>query len=182
MIHSRLDRVVVVGTSGSGKTNLAKRLSRALQAPHIELDALHWGPDWAARAPERFRSLVVGEVAGSRWIVDGNYSVVRDIVWRRATTLVWLNYGFGVVFLRALRRTARRTVMREELWAGNRESLIRSFFTRDSILWWVIRTYRRRRREYPRLLQSGEFAHLEVLEFRKPAHAEEFLARLEGIA
>src|SRR5436305_799712 len=39
-------RLVVVGTSGSGKTTLAREIARRRALPHVELDALHWGPNW----------------------------------------------------------------------------------------------------------------------------------------
>ena len=43
-----MKRISVVGSSGSGKTTVARRIAEALDAPHVELDELHWGPDWAA--------------------------------------------------------------------------------------------------------------------------------------
>ena len=97
-----LQRVVVVGTSCSVKTTLANSLSEKLSSPHIELDAIHWLPDWVPRPSEEFRKLTNVAIAKESWVVDGNYSnSVRDLVWPRATALVWLNYPFRVVFWRA---------------------------------------------------------------------------------
>ena len=132
----------MVGTSCAGKTTLARQLSRALGAPHIELDAIHWQPNWEARSAEEFRQLVGDAVAGERWVVDGNYSVSRDIVWGRATAIVWLNYSFRVVLWRALYRTTRRVISREELFSGNRETFRQAFLSRDSIILWATTTYR----------------------------------------
>ena len=84
-------RIVVVGISGSGKSSLATALARMLDCPHVELDALHWGPQWSERSAEEFRALAEAAVSGSRWVVDGNYQAVRDIVWPRAQLVVWLN-------------------------------------------------------------------------------------------
>lgn len=92
-------RVVVIGTSGSGKTYLAARLAAALGYPHIELDTLHWLPDWQERSLEDFRTRVTAAAAGETWVADGNYSKVRDILWRRATSLVWLNYSRAIASL-----------------------------------------------------------------------------------
>jgi adenylate kinase family enzyme len=133
---------------------------------------------WTARAPSEFRSLVAEVVASDRWIVDGNYSHVRDLIWSRATGIVWLNYSFGLIFARALRRTIRRAVHQEELFSGNRESFRGAFLSRDSILWWVISTYRRRRRQYRELLQARDLPHLVVHEFTRPNDAEAFLSSL----
>jgi adenylate kinase family enzyme len=149
---SILPRVVVVGTSCSGKTTFARRLADRCAIPHIELDELHWRPNWEAQPIEVFRRSVRAAAAESDWVIDGNYSKVRELVWPRATDIVWLNLPFRVVFWRALSRTGRRVISREELFAGNRESLWRALFDPESIPWWVIRTYHRRRREYAALL------------------------------
>ena len=58
-----------------------------------------------------------------RWFVDGNYSVVQDVVWDRADTVVWFDLPYVRVMARTVRRTLRRTVTREELWNGNKEPL-----------------------------------------------------------
>ena len=173
MDRKRLERVAVIGTSCAGKTTLARSLSRALGSPHIELDALHWGPNWTPQPLEVFAADVESAVAGPRWVIDGNYSKVRERVWRSATTLVWLNYPFTLVFSRALSRTLRRIVTQEPLFAGNRESL--SLFDPEWIPWWVLRTYGSRRRSYPVLFRRPEFAHLQVLEFKQPREAQGFV-------
>jgi hypothetical protein len=118
---------------------------------------------------------VAEAAAGPEWVVDGNYSVSRDIVWGRADTLVWLDYAFPVTFGRLLRRTVRRIARREELWNGNRESLGKAL-SRDSILLWALRTYSRRRRDYPRVLAKPEHAHLAVVRLATPSQAERWLS------
>jgi adenylate kinase family enzyme len=167
-----MDRVVVIGTSCSGKTTLAQALAQTLGVPHIELDRLHWLPNWQERPLPAFRALVSESIDQQRWVLDGNYSKVRDLVWPRATDLVWLNYSFLVVFGRALRRTFRRVIYQEMLFSGNRETLPQVFFNRESILWWVIRTYRRRKNEYPQLFAMVDHAHLRVIELCTPDEAD----------
>lgn len=169
----RLSRVAVVGTSCTGKTTFARSLSRALGAPHVELDALYWGPSWTPVPPELFRSRVGDAVAAPAWVVDGNYAAVRDLVWARATTLVWLNYPFVLVFSRALGRTFRRIITRETLFGGNRESF--AVADPEWIPWWVLRTFWRRRREYPLLFRQAAYSHLQVVEFTRPTDAQRFL-------
>jgi adenylate kinase family enzyme len=177
--RKHLERVVVVGSSSSGKTTLARSLSLALGVSHIELDALHWGPEWTKAPVDEFRQRVEVAVTDEAWVCDGNYSTVRDLVWQRATTLIWLNYSFPLTFSRAVRRTLVRAITREELYGGNRESLT-AVFDPEWIPWWVIRTFRKRRREYPELFRRPDLAHLEVLEFRRPAQTRSFLARTES--
>jgi len=171
-------RIVVVGTSGSGKTTLARTLAQRLGIPHVELDALHWEPGWSEASAEVLRERVAQALECDAWVVDGNYSMVRDLVWPRAETLVWLDYSLPVMLWRITTRTFRRAAMREELWNGNRESLRMALFSRDSIILWVLQTYKKRRREYPGLLERPEHEHLRVVRLRSPREAREWLASL----
>jgi adenylate kinase family enzyme len=147
---------------------------------HIELDQLHWLPEWEMRPLAEFRAHVERSVTGDSWVIDGNYGKVRDLIWPRATHVVWLNYSFPVVFYRALRRTLQRVITQEELHGGNHETWRQMIFDRESIPWWVLRTYRRRRREYPQLFRQPSHQHLEVIEFRTPRASLEWLERIEG--
>ncbi|PSN18509.1 adenylate kinase [filamentous cyanobacterium CCP5] len=173
-------RTAVIGTSGSGKTTLARQIAQSLQFAHIELDALHWEANWTPADLEVFRNRVTIALAGDRWVTDGNYSIVRDIVWGRADTVIFLDYPFWVVFRRLLGRTLQRSLRRETLWNNNRETLRLSFLSQDSILLWMLKTYRRNRRRYPALFQQPEFAHLKVVHLRSPRQAAEFLKLLQA--
>ena len=90
-------RVSVVGSSGSGKSTVAARLAEQLGVPHTELDAINHQPNWTPLPHEEFRRRVTEITAGAQWVVDGNYSTVRDIVWDRADTVVWLDLPRGLV-------------------------------------------------------------------------------------
>lgn len=175
MGSTHLQRVVVIGTSCSGKTTFARNLAEKLAVGHIELDAIHWKQNWTPTPKDEFRSLTMEAVVPESWVLDGNYSAVRDITWARATTIIWLNYPFHVVAWRALSRTFRRVFCRQALWSGNRESFRQAFLSSDSMLWWVLKTYHRRRREYPRLLKHPSNGHLHAVAFTSPAGAENFL-------
>ena len=176
---NEITRVVVIGTSCVGKTTFAQALARVLNFPHVELDSLHWQPNWIPRPPEEFRALTAQALAKDCWITDGNYGAVRDLVWSRATTVIWLNYSFPVVLWRAITRTIRRVLTQEELFSGNRESLRMAFLSRESILWWVITTFHRRRRQYRRLFDTATTPRLAYVEFRSPAEARNFLRGIE---
>src|SRR5689334_15179473 len=110
-------RIVVLGTSGSGKTTLAKELSTSLNIPHIELDAMHWQPNWVSRPRAEMRAMLDSLTARDAWTVDGNYLKVRDVVWPRADTIIWLDYSMTTVFTRCFRRTIGRWWSGEELWS-----------------------------------------------------------------
>ncbi len=173
-------KIIVVGTSGSGKSTLAKRLSDVLQISHVELDALFWEPHWAQASTEVFIKKVALAIEAPSWVVEGNYRKVRETTWKRADTLIWLDYPFHLVFTRALIRTIRRTWTQEPLWNGNRESFRKSFLSKESILIWVFQTYARRKAEYSELLSRPEYSHLQVLRFRHPKETETYLKQLES--
>ena len=175
-----MQRVVVVGTTGSGKTTLAARLATLLNLPHVELDALHWDADWTPSP--LFRERVAKALEPPRWVVDGNYSAVRDIGWGRADTLVWLDYPFYVVMRQLTRRTLERGLGRETLWNGNRERLWAQFASRDSIFLWALRTHWKKRREYEILLADPRYAHLEPVRLRSPKEMKAWLESLEKLA
>ena len=169
-------RIAVTGTSGSGKTTFARRLATRLGVPHVELDALHWGPNWPEADPATFRARVAGSIAGDAWVVDGNYSHVRDLYLSRVDTIVWLDLPLRVCLWRVTRRTFTRARSREDLWGtGNRESW-RKQLSRDSLLWWVVTTHGRRRRENAVRFGALADAGVTVLRFRSTAEADAWLS------
>lgn len=172
------ERVIVIGTSGAGKTSLARALALRLGCPAVELDELFWGPAWTPKPAEEFRRLADAATLGRRWVVDGNYAPVRDLLWPRATTIVWLNYATPVLFGRVLVRTMGRMMTGATLWHGNRESFRRSFLSKESILLWVLTTYRKRRVEFAALRASGAYPHVEWIELRRPRQATQMLQRI----
>jgi len=175
-----LKRVVVIGSSGAGKSTFAKALASLLDCPHIELDVLHWEENWTAPVVEVFRARVVTAMDAPRWVVDGNYSMVRDLVWARATTVIWLNYALPIALWRVFWRSIRRALTGEVLFAGNRESLRNLFFSRKSLLWWVITTFKRRRRQFEILRAENEFPQLQWYEFSSPKQSARFLRDLKN--
>ncbi len=171
-------RMVVIGTSGSGKTTLARQIAHKLGVAHVELDALHWEPNWTMADQETFRARVEEATRGDAWVVDGNYNKARDIVWSRAESLIWLDYPLWLVMGRIVSRTLSRILRNEELWNGNRESFRMGFMSRESIIVWAFTTYHRRRREYPELFAQPEYRHLRVICHRSPRQTKQWLADL----
>lgn len=165
-------RIVVIGTTGSGKTTLARAIAARLGVPHAEQDAWNHLPGWQEAPLEDFRAQVEQFTAGERWVMDGNYSKARDLGWTRADTLIWLDYPAGVVFWQLLRRTLRRMSSGEELWNGNREEW-RTLFSRQGILAWFFRTHWKRRRTTPQ--QIAQYPHLRVVRLRSPRERDLWL-------
>ena len=176
-----MKRILVIGTTGSGKTTLARKLAQRLGNPHIELDSLFWEPNWVQAEYEVFRDRVSTATASECWIADGNYtSKARDILWGRADTVVWLDYSLLLIMWQLVTRTLRRVVRREELWNGNRESLREQLFTRDSLFLWAIKTHGTFRRHFRYLLEQPEFARLQLVQLRSPRETAKWLKNLDA--
>ncbi len=175
-----MQRIAIVGTTGSGKSTLAERLAPLLVAEHIELDALFWTPGWRPVLPELFRHRVEAATSAERWIVAGNYGQVRDIVWGRADTLVWLDFDLPLVLRRLALRTVKRVVTREDLWqTGNRESL-GSVVGRQSILRYALRTHRANRARFASDTADPRYSHLEVHRLQNPRALEQWVDGLKA--
>ncbi len=147
---------------------MARELGRRLDIPHYELDALHWGPNWTSTPAEEMRLRVANATTDDAWVIDGNYSKTQDIIIARADTIVWLDYVLSVIMWQLLRRTVGRAITQEELWAGNRESLRTTFFSRDSILLWALQTYQRRRKQYSAMMVDSSYDYLTFIRLRSP--------------
>ncbi len=167
-------RIVIIGTTGSGKTTLAVNMARLTGIPHIELDALHWNPDWVETPTESFLEKVETATNTPAWIADGNYSKARSILWQRADTLFWLDYPFHVILRRLTSRTLRHLVLRESCCNGNHETLGK-VFSSDSIILWALRSHWRHCHEYERAMTEPRYSHLRKIRFRSPSETHEWL-------
>lgn len=173
-----MNRVIVVGTTGCGKSTLAQQLAVLTGCPFIEIDALFWNASWVQTPRDEFRRRVVEAIAPERWSAGGNYSSARDLIWQRADTLIWLDYPLPLTLWRLLRRTMRRIITREELWNGNRERFRNHFLSRDSLFLWALTSHPKQRRTYPVELAKPEYQHLTVHHFRSPKKTESWFAHL----
>lgn len=139
-LPQRPRRVLVAGTSASGKTTLARAIGERLNVPHIEIDALFHGPDWTPR--DTFRSEVDEFSSRPEWVTEWQYSSVRPLLAERADLMVWLDLSRTTVMRQVLRRTLRRSVRKQQLWNGNYEPPLRTVFTDpDHIIRWAWKTH-----------------------------------------
>ncbi len=177
-------RISVVGNSGSGKTTLAAALSAVLDIPHLELDSVFHQPGWVPLDDEEFRRRAAEFAAGERWVTDGNYSRVQDLIWARADTVVWVDPPRSRVMRRVIWRTLRRAVLRSELWNGNREPWA-NFLRADpeqSVIAWAWTRHHPTRRRYERAMTDPANAHLTFIRLRTPGEVTAFIARVRAQA
>ncbi|MEW2544997.1 adenylate kinase [Streptomyces sp. NPDC047002] len=172
-------RVLVVGSTGAGKTTLARALSGAEGLPYHEMDALYFaGEGW--RVNDAFAEDVERITAAPRWIIDSlGYPEVRDLLWERADTVVWLDYPRRVIMPRVLRRSLRRSLLRERIFGGNRERWA-EWLGADHPAWSAWRGHAARRAEIGRRVHAPAFAPLHVVRLATPALTAAWLRARQG--
>jgi len=171
-------RVSVVGNSGSGKSRLGRELATVLGVPFVELDAIFHQPGWVPLPDAEFTARVEAAAAADGWVIDGNYSTVRPVVWRRADTVIWFDLPRRTVMRQVVLRTIRRAVTRAELWNGNREPW-RNFFSRDpekSIIAWAWVSYAKNRDRWRAAAADPAYAHLTFVRVASRADARRVVA------
>ena len=168
-----MQRIYIVGSSGAGKSTLARKLAEKLGLKHTELDAVHWQADWTELDKDVFRQRVSELVTGERWVIDGNYRAVQDIILARIDTLIWLDYSLARLYRQLVPRTLKRVFRSEPLWNGNRETFRNQFLSRNSLLLYIYKVHKDQREHYRQLsTQTNSFA---VLRFRTPQELEKWL-------
>ena len=172
----------VVGTSGVGKSTLARRLAQILSVPCIEMDRLYWRADWQGAPDETFFADVAAAIEAPGWVLDGNYNRSRPVKWRDVDLVVWIDRGFIRTLWQAVTRASRRAWHKQELWpgTGNRESFRRSFLSKDSIIIWTIKTWRNNRTRYEADLQNPQYSHIRFVRITRREQVESLIASLKS--
>lgn len=175
-------RILILGRTGSGKTTLARELAAAIGVPHVELDALYFGPSFSTAPLPVLRDRTSAAIAGDRWVTDGNKSAVRDLVWPRADTVVWLDYPLVVCLWRLGKRALWRTsvLKAEAAEKDGKAGLPRQFLSAAKGVITALRSHKGQRREYPRMFSQKENQHLAVVRLRSPRATRRWLAHISS--
>lgn len=179
LLHS-ISKINVIGTSGAGKSTFAKKLSSILNASYIEMDKIFWGPNWKWPSDEEFFQKLRNALSEPRWVLDGNYTRTVPIKWEKIEVVIWLDYSFSRTLFQAIKRAIKRSWTQEEIWegTGNRESFRKSFFSKDSIIWWTITTHGNTRQKYESYMSDQKFSHIKFIRLKNHSDAQKFLSSL----
>lgn len=170
-------KINVVGTSGSGKSTLSKKIADKLGAKYIGLDELHWLPNWQGRTDEDLFELLRKQIQCEAWVVDGNYNRTTPIKWKDVEVIVLVDLPFWLTLYQAITRAIKRAISGEELWpgTGNVETFSRSFLSRDSIILWTIKTYKKVKRRYEEVMVDPQYRHIKIIRLCSREECQKFL-------
>lgn len=176
-------RINVIGTSGSGKSTFSKKLAEVLNYPHIEMDQLFWGPNWQSSSDDVFNSNLKNAIKGDKWVLDGNYTRTLPIKWERVEMVIWLDYSFSLTLYQAVKRALQRVISGKEIWEGtnNRETFSKSFFSKESIILWTIKTHGPVRIKYESYIKDPKYAHIKFIRIQSRKEAEQFFYHIRGM-
>lgn len=174
------ERILILGRTGSGKTTLARELAAAIGVPHVELDALYFGPNFSTMPLSVLRDRTIAAVAGDRWVTDGNKSAVRDLVWPRADTVIWLDYPLAVSLWRLAKRARWRTsvLKAEAAEEDGKAELLGKLLSGAKGVLTALRSHKGQRREYPKMFAEQENLRLAVVRLRSPRATRRWLAHV----
>lgn len=100
-----MQKIMVIGSCGAGKSTLSKQIGAIKNLPVIHLDSLYWKPNWVESTTEEFIEKQTQALAHEKWVVDGNYGATIDVRMAQADTIVWLDLPMPICVFRVLKRT-----------------------------------------------------------------------------
>jgi adenylate kinase family enzyme len=163
-----MQRVLVIGSPGAGKSTLSHALAQATGQPLIHMDKLHWLSGWVERDRAEALAEVEQVLAQERWIIDGNYGSTLPLRIKRADTVVWLDYPTWLCLARVFKRWWQyRGRARPDMTEGCPENLNAEFLL-------YVLNFRSAWQGRNAAATSG-FAG-ELVRLRSPAEAERWLA------
>ena len=176
-----MKRINVIGTSGSGKSHFSQLLASKLGINYIEMDAVFWLPNWQHLETEEFLEKLTPLLAQDAWVLDGNQSKTNSLKWQYADTIIWLDYGFFHTFKQILIRSFKRALTKNEIWqgTGNHESFKRNFFSKDSVVLWMLQNYWLTKKKYGQLFANNQLNNIHFIRFTSPKEAQQFLDTIE---
>lgn len=141
-------RILIVGTSGAGKSTVAKKVAAQMSLDYYASDDFYWQHDWEPAPVDQVNRLLDAILVKPSWVLDGNFEDRWQDVWNRADQIVWLDYSLPRVLWQVASRNLGWFLSRRLVWSGNRMTLHRAI----SGIRHSLRSHGRKRRAYPQYI------------------------------
>ena len=167
-----MERIIIIGCGGAGKSTLARKLGEKLNLPVVHLDSIFWLPGWVEMERDAFDARVRQELRKDKWIIDGNYNRTMPERLQYCDTVIYLDFSrmaclYGI-FKRLLTNIGKT---RPDMGAGCKEKVDWEFVK------WVWNFNKNKRERYYRMLQDAKGVETIVLKNRRMVNR--FLKELE---
>ena len=167
-----MKRILVIGTSGTGKSTFAQKLSKCLKLPFFASDHFYWEPNWRIASAEKVHQQILEVIYREAWILDGNFDDEHEWMWKRADCIIWLDYSLITILRRIVFRNFRWLLTRQPTWSGNQMTLQRVI----SGIRHAVNSYSQKRQKYPTWL--AELSGVTVHRFHNSDEADRWLQGL----
>ena len=157
-----MERIIIIGCGGAGKSTLARKLGEVLDLPVVHLDKLFWKPGWVEMEREEFDALLQVELQKEKWIMDGNFNRTMPERIKRCDTIIYLDFSRFACLMGVLKRVITTYgKVRPDMGEGCPERIDLEF------LKWVWNFNKNKRESYYKLLNEAENVETIVLKNRR---------------
>lgn len=166
-----MERILIIGCGGAGKSTLARQLGEKLNLPVVHLDSIFWLPGWVEMERDAFDARVLQELEKPQWIMDGNYNRTLPRRVAHCDTIIYLDFSrfaclYGI-FKRLLTNIGKT---RPDMGAGCKEKVDWAFVK------WVWNFNKNKRQRYYKML--NEATHTETIVLKNRRMVNRFLKSL----
>ena len=157
-----MERIIIIGCGGAGKSTLARTLGEMLDLPVVHLDKLFWKPGWVETEKDAFDALLRRELEKEKWIMDGNFNRTMPERIKRCDTIIYLDFSRFACLMGVLKRVITTYgKVRPDMGEGCPERIDLEF------LKWVWNFNKNKRESYYKLLNEAENVETIVLKNRR---------------
>jgi adenylate kinase family enzyme len=167
-----MKRILIIGSSGAGKSTFSRRLGEITGIEVVHLDKIHWRAGWIEPSKDEWRKTVEDNLKKEAWIMDGNYSGTLALRLEKCDTVIFLDLPRTICTWRVIKRVfLYRKRSRPDMAEGCAEK-----FDWEFVKW----TWSYPKRSKPRveeLLKQFE-SEKTVIRLKSPSEVENFLAKI----
>ena len=168
-----MQKIMVIGSAGAGKSTFSRKLGDKLNKEVIHLDKIFWKPNWEATEREQWTKIIKELSSRDSWIIDGNYGSTLEIRMKNADTIIFLDFPRNLCMFRVIkRRYMYMNKKRSDMAEGCKEKLDKEF------LKWVWNYPKVERPQVLSLIKSHE-KNKRVIILKNSLEVEEFLRNID---